>query len=208
MNDRIKQIQAALGMSQKDFSEAIGITPGALSNIYSNRTNATSNHVRGIHAAFPQIDVNWLMFGEGEMYLPIPSGESTNLDQNAGQSASAEGVIMPMQGAATAAQGGAMAGQNGAMPGQGNMMSPMQGGMPSGYEGTLFDEAQMRQDDLLPFQNPRGNAHHKRVMQQDPVQMQKQALLATKNFDAPKRQVKEIRVYFDDGTYEIFVPGK
>lgn len=208
MNDRIKQIQAALGMSQKDFSEAIGITPGALSNIYSNRTNATSNHVRGIHAAFPQIDINWLMFGEGEMYLPTSGSDSSSVDQNSGQTAPPDGVIMPNQGATMAVQGGAMAAQGAAMHGQGNVMQAMQGGMSSGYEASLFDEAPMRQDDLLPFQNPRGNMHQKRGMQQDSNQHQKQASVLPKNFDLPKRQVKEIRVYFDDGTYEIFVPGK
>ena len=82
MNDRIKQIQLALNMSQKDFAEAIGIAPGALSNIYSNRTNATSNHVNGIHKAFPQININWLMFGEGDMYVASKESDSYENAEN------------------------------------------------------------------------------------------------------------------------------
>lgn len=187
MNDRIKEIQASLNMSQKDFAEAIGIAPGALSNIYSNRTNATNNHVKGIHNAFPQINVNWLMFGEGEMYVSQTEETSSSTTPQA-------------PGAPTQAPESS---NNGA-----SVHAP-------GYEGTLFDQPAMPADDLIPFQGVRTTPPARRGVKAESnpnVQAANStaqiANAIAKNFDIPRRQVKEIRVFFDDGTYETFVPGK
>ena len=50
-------------MSQKDFAAAIGISQASLSSIYNG------------HKRFPEIDTNWLMFGEGEMLASASSTE-------------------------------------------------------------------------------------------------------------------------------------
>ena len=55
-------------MSQQDFARILGITPGSLSGILNERTKPTNNHTLAIHKAFPNININWLLFGEGDMY--------------------------------------------------------------------------------------------------------------------------------------------
>lgn len=67
MKDRIKQIMDSLKLSQQDFAAKLGISPASLSNIFNGRSNPTNNHVQAIHRAFPEINVDWLMFGEGNM---------------------------------------------------------------------------------------------------------------------------------------------
>lgn len=86
MKDRIRLIQNKTQMSQQDFAKAIGVAPGTLSSVYSGRTEPSTNFIKGIHAAFPDINTDWLVFGEGEMNmsaeespqntLPFPEGES------------------------------------------------------------------------------------------------------------------------------------
>lgn len=86
MKDRIRLIQNKTQMSQQDFAKAIGVAPGSLSSVYSGRTEPSTNFIKGIHAAFPDINTDWLVFGEGEMNmsaeespqntLPFPEGES------------------------------------------------------------------------------------------------------------------------------------
>ena len=58
------------GLSQQEFAARLEISPASLSSIFTGRTNPTNNHVQAIHRAFPNINVNWLMFGEGEMMVP------------------------------------------------------------------------------------------------------------------------------------------
>lgn len=54
-------------MSQKEFSAAIGISQASLSSILNGRTMPTNRHVEAIHRRFPEINTNWMMFGEGDM---------------------------------------------------------------------------------------------------------------------------------------------
>lgn len=54
-------------MTQREFAEVLGISPSSLSSIYNGHTSPTNNHVQAIHRRFPEISIEWLMFGEGEM---------------------------------------------------------------------------------------------------------------------------------------------
>ena len=92
MKDRIHQIQDREGMSQKDFAAAIGISQASLSSIYNGRTLPTNRHVEAIHKRFPEIDTNWLMFGEGEMLAAGDSNATTPSAANSGNATADEGV--------------------------------------------------------------------------------------------------------------------
>lgn len=171
MKDRIKEIQNMTKMSQQDFAKQIGVAPGSLSSIYSGRTQPTNNYVIGIHKAFPDINVNWLMFGEGDMYdKPKDDNSSTPSLDNGSENNSLFDA-------------------------------------PDQEDCSLFDDSS-QMEDVLPFQNirrvpePRG----RRVVEsQQPLNA---AHFQTKEFDKVSRQVKEIRVFYDDGTYESFIPSK
>ena len=67
MKNRIKEVMEYANLSQQDFAARLGISAASLSSIFTGRTNPTNNHVSAIHRAFPEINVNWIMFGEGNM---------------------------------------------------------------------------------------------------------------------------------------------
>jgi len=71
MQERIRQIMDHYGLSQQNFAAQLGVAPATISSIFTGRTNPTNKHVQAIHKAFPEIDTNWLMFGEGEMLLSL-----------------------------------------------------------------------------------------------------------------------------------------
>ena len=68
MKDRIMELMKKEGMTQQEFAAALDISPASLSNIFNGKTNPTNNHVNAIHKRFPNINISWLMFGEGNMY--------------------------------------------------------------------------------------------------------------------------------------------
>ena len=82
MKDRIKQIMEAVGLSQQDFAKELGISAASLSSIFTGRTNPTNNHVMAIHRVFPQINVNWLLFGEGDMIMKNQATNAPSLDKD------------------------------------------------------------------------------------------------------------------------------
>lgn len=77
MKDRIFQIMKQEGLNQKDFAATTGISPATLSSIFNGRTSPTLNHAEALHRRFPKLNMSWLMFGEGDMYVkePIENGK-------------------------------------------------------------------------------------------------------------------------------------
>ncbi len=97
MKDRIRQLMESQNMTQQSFAQALNMSPASLSSIFNDRTRPTLNHVEAIKNRFPNINVNWLLFGKGEMFVDAnatstPSSPSSNnqaemtLDFSEGQS--------------------------------------------------------------------------------------------------------------------------
>ena len=149
MKDRISAIMRHMGMSQKSFAEEICISPGTLSSIFSGRNKPTLNTLNNIHERFPEVNMDWLMNGKGEMFT-------------------SEGLV---------------SGQNEA----GEQVSPTSSTLASG----------------LPIQS--GYLEQHQASQQVSPQMQLPAFEG-KIFDKTQRRIAEIRVFYDDGTYETFSP--
>lgn len=164
MKDRVRQVMDHFGLSQNDFAKELCVAPATISSIYRGRTAPTNNLVQSIHMAFPAININWLLFGEGDMLLPL-SGETSS------------GTANPPIG------------QNGGSttPNQGSLFDPPKASVPSLQEVKVYEN---------PVQ---------------PTEIQLAAALSqlkkANEVDRPKRKIKEIRVFFDDGTYESFVPN-
>lgn len=158
------------GLSQQDFAARLDISPASLSGIFTGRTNPTNNHVVAIHRVFPQINVSWLLFGEGTML----EGEA------------AGGTEVP--------------GSDPSVLGRSTDAPVEIDGMPSIFPESAFS---------APVQHPS-------VVQKSPVMAREsyvnrsnhaREMENTKVVDKPRRKIKEIRVFFDDGTYESFVPS-
>ena len=139
MKDRIYQLMKTLGLTQKEFASKLCVAEGTLSSIFNGRTKPTNNLVNAVHTFFPEVSINWLMFGEGDMYATASHDEATAPVHEGEQPALAfpeQPVEQPM------------------------MVSP------------ILEEIR------------------------DSV----------KNLNKPPRKPIEIRVFFDDGTFEIFSP--
>lgn len=76
MKDRILQIMKSAGMSNAEFAEKLGISTSSLSHIFSGRNNPSLDVVMRIHKAYPSVNLNWLLYGEGEMYAGMSGDES------------------------------------------------------------------------------------------------------------------------------------
>lgn len=96
MKDRIFQIMKQEGLNQKEFAATTGISPATLSSIFNGRTSPTLNHAEALHRRFPKLNMSWLMFGEGDMYVKEP-GENANQGSGDG---SASGDLFQSSGSA------------------------------------------------------------------------------------------------------------
>lgn len=159
MKDRIKKLMESQHLTQQSFADILQISPASLSSIFNDRTKPTLNHVEAIHNKFPNINLSWLLYGTGEMFMSASDNEAVGEHERGTQS-------------------------------EGGMMLDF-----GDFSGTTTPS--LSHQDQHQHGSPMGNG---RGYYPEKVEV--------KTIDKPQRQISEIRIYFDDQTWEAFVPKK
>lgn len=75
ISDRLKAFIDHSGLSSSQFADLAGIPRPTLSQVLNGRNKKVSNELVGkLHASFPNLNILWLLFGEGEM------GQAPNIE--------------------------------------------------------------------------------------------------------------------------------
>lgn len=139
-------------MTQKTFAEHIGMSQAALSSIFNGRTKPTLNTVEAIRNKMPNISLEWLISGTGEMYVQ---------PQNPGS------------------------------------QDPDSDGEDSKVQDLDSDSPEDAVEKELPVKNNEESVGST---------LKNNAQIKVKIHDKPYRRITEIRVFYDDRTFESFVP--
>lgn len=67
-----------LVQKQLDFANAVSISRPVISQLLLGRRELLPKHVRNICRAFPFVNKNWLLNGEGDMLASVPSQNTSN----------------------------------------------------------------------------------------------------------------------------------
>jgi len=149
MKDRILQIMQKEGLSNVEFAEKLGISTSSLSHIFSGRNKPSLEVVMRIHKACPYINLNWLLYGDGEMEETTSS--ISHVD--------------------------------------------------------LFTQTPENRE--IPAEEPAGTDFRKENPSGSPVYVPKEIVREeVKYIEKPHPKITEIRIFFDNGTYEVFKPEK
>ena len=141
-------------MTQQTFANFLGMSAASLSSIFNERTKPTLNTVEAIRAKLPSINLEWLMFGKGQMYT----------DQE----------------------------------GQTDGLSTSEMVTQTNEQTLAYDDA--AQESVEPSRGISAQPTSRVVQNQQKINLN--------YFDKTKRQITEIRVFYDDQTWESFVPKK
>lgn len=79
IKDRIKQVIEELGVKTASFEKAIGVANSYLRNVRS----VSAETCKSIVEVYPQISLEWLITGYGEMLRDKPSNEKIKVDLTA-----------------------------------------------------------------------------------------------------------------------------
>ena len=163
MKERIKQLMEAQHMNQQTFAKMTGISTASLSSIFNSRTQPTLMHVEAIKKKFPNINLEWLLYGVGGMFVPTDTPTPTSLfdDADPNQKPAYQTV---------------------------HVSSPKTDIMTEG---------------MINFDEPAAHSAAPQVANARKVQQPAFAIQST-----PTRRITEIRVFYDDQTWESFVPKK
>ena len=148
-------------MTQSEFADYIGLAPATLSSIFNGRTRPTLNVVEALKRKIPDINIDWLLMGFGEMYqhhstpaedtLHFPDDDMDQTPKNPN----------PMFDFAPSPVSNS---QNGPST-------------PSNFNSVKSTHPEITREEM-------------------------------KIVDKPQRRVLEIRVFYDDQTWETFVPTR
>ena len=158
MKERIRELMESLHKSQQDFAQFIEMSPASLSSIFNGRTKPTLTIVEAIKKKIPDISVEWLLFGVGDMYA---NHKATATSQESPTPTSSEPML----------------------------------------EFDFDDEAKHSRSEKNADQTVNSNNSVKRTRLENKEN-------EVKSVDIVKRRAIEIRVYYDDYTFETFVPDK
>lgn len=158
MKERIRELMESLHKSQQDFAQFIEMSPASLSSIFNGRTKPTLTIVEAIKKKIPDISVDWLLFGSGDMYS---NRQTTATDQESPAPTTNEPML----------------------------------------EFDFDDESKHTRSEKNVDQTAGSSNSVKRTRLENREN-------EVKSIDIIKRRVIEIRVYYDDHTFETFVPDK
>ena len=145
-------------MTQQVFADFLQQSPATLSSIFNGRTRPTLQVIDAIKSKIPDISIEWLLYGTGDMYISHPQG--------------AEDSIL--------------------------------GGQMSGQEQTLNFDSPLSSNNNVPQNSVQNVGFQQGVKSTHPEILRDEIKIV----DKQPRKVTEIRVYYDDQTYETFVPAK
>lgn len=180
MKDRIKKIIESQHMTQQEFAETIKVAPATLSSIFTGRTAPSLKIVDAIKTRFPDISTDWLLFGHGAMTDYKVSEAGSTFDHS---SSTDDGKVLDF---------GA---------------SPLVGADTDGTnaQATIIDAgttASGRKTTATSFVSAQPEKYGVSTCAGiDGVHM-------VKDFNTKERRIVEIRIFYDDQTWETFVPKK
>ena len=192
MRERIREIIEREGMGQSQFADYIGVNRPTLSHILAGRNNPSMEVVMKIHQKFPKINVLWLLDGmgsyDGDAMTDYPGATLKENYEVGNEPSSDEPTFQSVY----------------AQDMHSSSSPSVAGGQPQSrfYQGELFAEnavfatestgaAKNRKE--TPLQTP----------QRVPYLSDTQIEYARKTL---QRKIVEIKIFFDDGTYETFRP--
>ncbi len=82
MKTRFKELLDAKELNAKQMAEILEINPSNISHILSGRSLPGAGMLKSIGEAFPDISLDWLITGNGNMYKAIPDISSVKSEKN------------------------------------------------------------------------------------------------------------------------------
>lgn len=80
MKDRITLLIKAKNLTAAQFADEIGVQKSSISHILSGRNNASLDFIQKILLCYPDVSMDWIMFGKGPIFKSIETAVSGNND--------------------------------------------------------------------------------------------------------------------------------
>lgn len=173
--ERIEYIMLEKQLSNTEFCAVTNIAPATLSHILGKRSKPTLAILRNIVTGFPDLNPEWVLLGSGEMYRQ-PTSTSINIEEEHDPDGGASLSSSVTDGADV------FEGMNDIFGNLSSSSSPVRAQeRPQQYKRPVAEKSEA------------------------PVQSLSDIVRETLSLvQKPQRKIVEVRIFFDDGTFETF----
>ncbi|MFN8134532.1 MAG: helix-turn-helix transcriptional regulator [Bacteroidales bacterium] len=84
MKDRITLLIKAKNLTAAQFADEIGVQKSSISHILSGRNNASLDFIQKILVSYPDVNMEWLMFGKGPIFKSAETSLNPSSDGRLG----------------------------------------------------------------------------------------------------------------------------
>ena len=81
MKDRITLLIKAKNLTAAQFADEIGVQKSSISHIISGRNNASLDLIQKVLLTYPEVNIEWLMFGKGPLFKRTETATNDNNDE-------------------------------------------------------------------------------------------------------------------------------
>ena len=82
MKDRITLLIRAKNLTAAQFADEIGVQKSSISHILSGRNNASLDFIQKILITYPEVNMDWLMFGKGPIFKHTETALKSSNDES------------------------------------------------------------------------------------------------------------------------------
>lgn len=82
MNNRLKQFLSAENITQAQFADSINVVRASVSHVLSGRNNPSFDFIKAMMQRYPNLNIDWLMFGKGKMYKDSASAPEPDIPED------------------------------------------------------------------------------------------------------------------------------
>jgi len=82
MKDRISLLIKAKNLTAAQFADEIGVQKSSISHILSGRNNASLDFIQKILLCYPEVSMEWILFGKGPIFRSAEAAANLNNDQH------------------------------------------------------------------------------------------------------------------------------
>lgn len=177
--ERIELLMKCYDLSPSQFADKTGIQRASVSHILSGRNKPSLEVMLKVYDAFPGVDMKWLMTGVGE--VPVRQTAQDSVVSSSDTLFSGAGVTP--------------------------VSSSLEGGLFAPVEPVVQparEESRQQQRRVATQQQP---VREKSALEARPKRSQSSRIVQMMPLQSD-RKIKEIRIYYSDGTYETLVPER
>jgi transcriptional regulator with XRE-family HTH domain len=184
MKDRIILLIKAKNLTAAQFADEIGVQKSSISHILSGRNNASLDFIQKVLLCYPEVNMEWLMFGKGPLFNGSENASNSSNDRILS-------TEVPQDSASV------------------DLFSDLFAGQRVNFRKEIDLTREPRPDENSKQENMVNDTllSESERNDQSPIRKKEGILVSSENINSSTKSILKIVEFYSDNTYKEYFPG-